>query len=475
MMKKSIKNVFSILLLAGLTNVWYSCSKEEFEKPEVTGTNADFKAATTSATFYLTNTDGSAKFAKQTNLNWTTASNSYPSITVNKGTTYQTIDGFGFTLTQASAKVISGMSASAQSTLLNDLFSTNGIGISVIRIGIGATDLSDWAYSYRDGASFSLSGPDLTYTIPILKKILAINSSIKVLATPWSAPMWMKSPQPASFTGGTLAGDYYDEYAQYWLDYMNAMKAQGITIWAITPQNEPLNPYNTPSMTLTKENELGLINDFIGPKLRAAGFNCKIICYDHNCDNTEFPIYVAKNSSYVDGSAFHLYAGSITALTTVKNSTGKNVYLTEQYTGSNGSFAGDFPWHMQNVMIGATTNWAKIALEWNLAANPSNGPYIAGTCSTCLPAVTVNGSSYTKNVSYYIVAHMSKFVRPNAVRVNTSSTDASLKNVAFTSGSNKVVVVSNSSGSNKTFNIVYEGSKIVVTLKPGSAGTFVWQ
>lgn len=473
-MKKIKKLTFYLLavsLLAGLFVV--SCQKES-EDPLVSTSSGDLKAGSAVA-FYLTNKDGSKKFAQQTSLNWTTTSNSYPSITVNTGTKYQTIDGFGFTLTQASAKVISGMSASAQSSLLNELFSTSGIGISVVRIGIGATDLSDWAYSYRDGASFSLAGPDLTYTIPILKKILAINSSIKVLATPWSAPMWMKAVQPASFTGGTLAAGHYESYGQYWLDYMNAMKAQGITIWAITPQNEPLNPYNTPSMTLTKENELGLINNYIGPKLRGAGFNCKIICYDHNCDNTDFPIYVAKNSSYVDGAAFHLYAGSITALTTFRNSTGKNVYFTEQYTGSGGSFSGDFPWHMQNVMIGSVNNWAKIALEWNLAADPNNGPYIAGTCSTCLPAVTVNGSNVTRNVSYYIVAHMSKFVRPNAVRVNTSTSDGSLVNTAFTSGSNKVVVVLNTSSSSKTFKIIHSGSWVNVTLAAGSAGTFVWQ
>ncbi len=467
------------LLTAGMLSIsmvfFISCSKDQITSSEPETIQSASLKAGTAVSWYLTNKDGSAKFAQQSSLNWTTTSNSYPSITVNTGTTYQSIDGFGFTLTEASAKVISGMSSSAQSTLLNDLFSTSGIGLTVVRIGIGATDLSDYAYSYQDGASFSLSGPDLTYTIPILKKILAVNSGIKVLATPWSAPMWMKATQPASFTGGTLAGAYYSAYATYWLNYMNAMKAQGITIWAITPQNEPLNGTNTPSMTLSQDNELGLINSYIGPTLRGAGFNCKIICYDHNCDNTAYPIYIANNSSYVDGSAFHLYAGSISALTAVHNSTGKNVYFTEQYTGSTGSFSGDFPWHMQNVMIGSMNNWAKIALEWNLAANTSNGPYISGTCSTCLPAVTINGSSYTKNVSYYIVSHLSKFVRPNAVRVNTASTNGSLANVAFTSGSSKVLVVLNTSGSAITFKIIHSGNWVNVTLNGGSAGTFVWQ
>jgi glucosylceramidase len=422
---------------------------------------------------FVTNGDKSALFAEQSGtITFAAGSNSNPTVTVNTGTTYQSIDGFGFTLTEGSAKVIAGMSSSSQSSLLNELFSTGGIGISIVRIGIGATDLSEWSYSYRDGASFSLSGPDLTYTIPILKKILAINSSIKVLATPWSAPMWMKTS--GSFTGGSLNAGNYESYGQYWLDYMNAMKGQGINIWAITPQNEPQNGTNTPSMTLTKENELGLINSYIGPKLRGAGFNCKIIGYDHNCDNTDYPTYIAKNSSYVDGTAFHLYSGSISALTTVKNNTGKNVYFTEQYTGANGSFSGDLAWHTENVTIGSTKNWAKTALEWNLANDPSYGPHTSGGCTDCKGAVTINGSSVTRNVAYYIIAHMSKFVRPNAVRVSSSTTNGNLVNVAFTSGSSKVLVVYNKNGSTTAFNISYGGKIATVSLNAGSVGTYVW-
>jgi glucosylceramidase len=433
-----------------------------------------------SVSWYLTNTDGSAKFAQQSNLNWSSGSNSNSTITVNTGTSYQGIDGFGFCLTEASAQVISGMSASSQSTLLNDLFSTSGIGISVVRIAIGASDLSNSDYTYQDGASFSLAGPDLTYVIPILQKILAINSSIKILATPWTAPLWMKNQNAGTWVGGTLNnGGYstYQQYANYWLAYLNAMKAQGINIWAITPQNEPENPYNNPSMTMSSSEEANFINSALGPTLRNAGYTTKIICYDHNCDDVAYPEYVLSNASaYVDGSAFHLYAGDIKALTTVHNyNTSKNVYFTEQYTASSGSFAGDFPWHIQNVMIGAVNNWARISLEWNLAANTSNGPNTSGGCTTCLPAVTVNGSSYTKNVSYYIVAHMSKFVRPGATRINTSSNDGSLVNVGFTSGSNKVLVVQNNNGSAKTFNISYSGQIVTATMAGNSAATFVWQ
>jgi glucosylceramidase len=471
-MKENFKKQVSAILLAWIFLV--ACTDISENSSQMSKTTPRLVTTPGVLNRFVTNGDKSALFAEQTGTKtFAAGSNSNPTITVNTGTTYQSIDGFGFTLTEGSAKVIAGMSSTAQSSLLIELFSpSNGIGISIVRIGIGATDLSEWSYSYRDGASFSLSGPDLTYTIPILKKILAINSSIKVLATPWSAPMWMKTS--GSFTGGSLNAGNYESYGQYWLDYMNAMKGQGINIWAITPQNEPLNGTNTPSMTLTKENELGLINSYIGPKLRGAGFNCKIIAYDHNCDNTDYPTYIAKNSSYVDGTAFHLYAGSISALTTVRNNTGKNVYFTEQYTGANGSFSGDLAWHSENVTIGSMKNWSRTALEWNLANDPNYGPHTSGGCTDCKGAVTINGSTVTRNVAYYIIAHMSKFVRPNAVRVSSSSTNGNLVNVAFTSGSSKVLVVYNKNGSTTTFNISYGGQIATVSLNAGSVGTYVW-
>jgi glucosylceramidase len=432
-----------------------------------------FKVHAQTAQVWLTQGGGGARLSQQSSLTFGANSGSSTTINVNEGTTYQAIDGYGFTLTQGSAKVIAGMGATEQNNLLNELFGSGGLGMSVVRIGIGATDLSEWSYSYRDGASFSLAGPDLTYTIPILKKILAINPNIKVLATPWSAPMWMKTS--GSFVGGTLKAENYESYGQYWLDYMNAMKGQGITIWAITPQNEPLNGHNNPSMTLTKENELGLINSYIGPKLRGAGFNCKIITYDHNCDNTEYPIYVANNSSYVDGAAFHLYAGSISALSTFRNSTGKNVYFTEQYTGAGGSFSGDLVWHTQNVTIGSANNWSRTALGWNLATDPNWGPHTAGGCSDCKGAVTINGSAVTRNQGYYIIGHFSKFVKPNAVRIGASSNHGNLITTAFkNSDGSKVVQVLNNSGGSLTFRVVWNNSSFTYTLTASSVVTFKW-
>lgn len=430
-------------------------------------------AAGQTAQVWLTQGGGSARLSQQGSVTFGANTGSSTTITINEGSTYQSIDGYGFTLTQGSAKVISQMGATEQNNLLNELFGANGLGMSLVRIGIGATDLSDWSYSYRDGASFSLAGPDLTYTIPILKKIIAINPGIKILATPWSAPMWMKTS--GSFIGGTLKGENYESYGQYWLDYMNAMKAQGINIWAVTPQNEPLHGGNEPSMTLTKENELGLINSFIGPKLRGAGFNCKIITYDHNCDNTEYPIYVANNSQYVDGAAFHLYAGNISALSTFRNATGKNVYFTEQYTGASGSFSGDLVWHTQNITIGSAVNWSRTAMGWNLATDPNWGPHTNGGCTDCKGAVTISGNSVTRNQGYYIIGHFSKFVKANAVRIGASSNHGNLITTAFRNpDGSRVVQVLNNGGGTITFRVVSNNSSFTYSLTGSSVVTFRW-
>jgi glucosylceramidase len=229
-------------------------------------------------------------------------------------------------------------------------------------------------------------------------------------------------------------------------------------------------------MTLTAQQELSFINNNLGPKIRGAGYNTKIIGFDHNCDNTSYPTTVANGSSYVDGSAFHLYSGSISALTTVKNATNKNVYFTEQWTSSAGNFGGDLSWHTQNVTIGAANNWAKAIFEWNLANNSSMGPHTPGGCTQCLGALTVNNStSVTRNVAYYIIAHLSKFVNVNAVRIGATSNHGNLISTAFRNpDGSKVAVVLNNSGGSLTFRIVWNNQSFTYSLAAGSVVSFKW-
>ena len=424
----------------------------------------------------VTSGDRSRLLAEMDGLQFGETYSTTSTITVNSSETYQEIDGFGFTLTEGSAEVIMSLTSEKQEELLYDLFNPEtGIGVSVIRLGIGATDLSSYVYSYNDNdgdtdmSEFSLEGPDTQYTIPVLLKALAINPDIKVMATPWSAPEWMK------LDNNYLNNDYYSAYALYFVKYLQAMQAYGIDIWAVTPQNEPLNTTNNPSMGMTQEDQYTFVNNYLGPQLESAGFgDVKIICYDHNCDNTEFPIYVAQ-SPYVDGTAFHLYAGDISAMTDVYHRTGKGVYFTEQYTGVGGDFQGDFSWHLRNVLIGAPNNYSKTVLEWNLANNSSMGPHTEGGCDTCLGAITVeNSTSYTKNVAYYIIAQASKFVKPGAVRLGCSST--SLPATAFknTDGSYVVICHNENTDYTHTTTITIDGQSFSYEIPAGSAATFVW-
>jgi len=383
--------------------------------------------------------------------------------------------------------VINSLAASQKQALLQELFGSadNSIGVSYLRISIGASDLNQSPFTYDDMPSgqtdenltnFSLA-PDMTNVIPLLKEILAINPNIKILGSPWSAPAWMKDNN--SFVGGSLQPQYYAAYAQYFVKYIQEMKADGITIDAITPQNEPLNPANNPSMYMTALQQADFIKNDLGPAFNKANIATKIIIYDHNCDKPEYPISVLNDAAaraFINGSAFHLYAGDISALSAVNSAyPDKALYFTEQYTASTGSFGGDLKWHLKNVIIGSMRNWSRNALEWNLANNGYFGPHTDGGCDVCKGAITIqSSSSFTRNVGYYIVAHISKFVPPGSVRISSSVT-GNLNNVAFkTPAGKKVLMVENDGNTKSTFNIKFDNKWITTSLNAGSVGTYVW-
>ncbi|WP_445732813.1 glycoside hydrolase family 30 protein [Mariniflexile sp.] len=439
--------------------------------------------------FWLTKSNGSTKLEKQNLiLAFGSTFNTYATIQVDDSQTFQTIDGFGFTLTGGSAEVINQLSASKKQELLQKLFGSNenSISISYLRLSIGSSDLDSSTFSYNDMPSgqtdvnlsqFSLA-PDMVNLIPLLKEILAINPNIKILGSPWSPPVWMKDN--GSTIGGSLQPQYYGVYAQYFVKYIQAMKAQGITIDAITPQNEPLNAGNNPSLLMFAPQQTDFIKNYLGPAFQAANIATKIIIWDHNSDNPQYPISVLNDAGakkYIAGSAFHLYNGDISALTTVKNAhPDKDLYFTEQYTPSDGDFGGDLKWHLKNVIIGSMRNWSKTALEWNLANNASFGPHTEGGCTTCKGAITItSSSSYTQNVGYYIIGHASKFVPAGSVRIS-SGIAGNLYNAAFkTPNGKKVLVVVNDGTANELFNIEYNGNWVIASLEAGSVGTFIWQ
>ncbi|MGE5421173.1 MAG: glycoside hydrolase family 30 protein [Chloroflexota bacterium] len=433
-------------------------------------------------------------------------------IVIDESHAMQTIDGFGFALTGGSAELMMKMTADARKKLIKDLFSSKeGVGVSYLRMTIGSSDLNSFVYSYDDlkegETDFELEkfnlGPDRKDVIPVLKEILAESPEVKILASPWSAPVWMKTN--GKVKAGSLKPECFAVYAQYLVRYIQEMAKEGIKIDAITLQNEPLNANNTPSMRMSAADQGEIIRNHLGPALAKAGLKTKIILFDHNLDRPDYPLSILNDpaaSQFVDGSGFHHYGGDMSAMSTVHTAfPDKNLYFTEQMVVERpGSTTIDISGQVKRLIIGATQNWSRNMILWNIAADPLNDPHTDdGGCSMCQGAVTLDGDKIGKNIGYYVVAHASKFVTPGSVRIaSTQAGDMSvelttdeerreivrvaeitnnevLPNVAFRRPDGRIVlIVANDSGTTSSFTIRHKSRSAVIRLDPGSVGTYIW-
>ena len=472
-----------IAILFSLYFLWSCSSNSAVDK--VDDITDDSSISYSNVDLYLTNADKTDLFQFYENSIPNYVTNINFSINVDSNTVYQEIDGFGFSLTGGSAMLLNNMSQSERSKILNDLFSENGIGVSYLRVSIGASDLDAEVFSYNDlepGQTdvnlnkFSIE-KDKENLIPVLKEILAINPAIKIMGSPWSAPIWMKDNNNS--IGGSLKPEYYDVYAHYFVKYIQAYQKENITIDAITIQNEPHHDGNNPSMYMEAADQAEFIKNHLGPKFASEEIKTKIIVWDHNADNTSYPLSIyndAEANKYIDGAAFHLYAGDINNLSSVHNTyPDKNLYFTEQWVGANSNFADNLRWHTKELIVGATRNWCKTVLEWNLASNSNLEPHTSGGCTECLGALTIDGNNVTKNDAYYIIAHASKLVRPGSYRISSNYSN-DLPNVAFKTPNNEIVViVLNNTSIDKSFNINVLDQPITTSLKAGAVGTYVWK
>lgn len=435
---------------------------------------------------WLTKGDESVKLRKQSSATFVDQSNSIQNIEIDDSQKFQYVDGFGYTLTGGSVEVLNRLSPAKRNALLKELFGNdpNSISISYLRLSVGASDLDSKVFSYDDLpegqtdptlSKFSLArDKDL---IAMLKEILKINPKIKIIAAPWSAPVWMKDNGKS--IGGSLKPEFYGVYANYFVKYIQGMKKEGIIIDAITPQNEPLHPGNNPSLYMTSDQQKEFIKNHLGPVFKANNIKTKIVVYDHNCNKPEYATNILSDSEayqYVDGSAFHLYEGDISALGMVHDAfPDKNLYFTEQWTGAKGNFNEDLNWHVKNVIIGSMRNWSKTALEWNVANDPEYKPHTDGGCTECKGAITVSDSeNFTRNVSYYIIAHASKFVPANSQRIASTQTN-DLSTVAFKTPAGKtVLIVQNYSTKEENFTIKYHNKTAPVTISGNSVATYIF-
>jgi glucosylceramidase len=444
---------------------------------------------------WLTTPDQAHLLAPQSNLTFssTIASNA-STINVNEGTAYQKMTGFGASMTDSSAYLIyDKMSAAQRTTLMNNLFNaSSGIGLDFLRQPIGASDLALNEYTYDDLPSgqtdtsmskFSIAH-DNSYIIPVLQQALQINPNITTMATPWSPPAWMKSNGSLN-SGGTLNTSDYAAYAQYLVDFIKAYQAQGIPINYITPQNEPLNSNNMPTLNFPATSETTFIANNLGPALAANGLSTKILGWDHNWDVPSYPTTIMNNAtanSYTPGIAWHCYGGDASAMGTFHNSyPTKDTFETEC---SDGTWIGaNWPSGFQNTMellINSTRNWSKSVVRWGMALDTNMGPFVntPGACSTCTGIVTINqaNGNVTYTSDYYALGQASKFVLPGASRIDSNSFGAgNLEDVAFknTDGS-KVLVAYNGGSSSKNMQVQWNNEAFSYTLAAGAAATFKW-
>jgi glucosylceramidase len=452
-------------------------------------------AATASAQtvqVFQTNADQSKLLQQQASVSFGSSGTGSTTITVNTGTRYQQIDGFGASLTDSSAYLISRLPTANRTALMQALFSpTAGIGLSFLRQPMGATDFNSSGNFSFDDVPAGQTDPNLTaftvahdnaYVLPVVKQALSLNPSAKVMFLPWSPPAWMKTS--GTMNGGSFNAAYWSALAQYFVKAIQAYQAAGVPISAVAMQNEPLNSTGSyPSMSVTSNDQAFFIGRYLGPALAAAGLGAvKILGYEHNWDNTSYPEQVLSDSTanpFVAGTSWHCYAGDVSAQTTVKNAyPSKDVWFTEC---SGGAWATDFGsnlgWNMQNLVIGGTRNWARAVSLWNIALDQNAGPTNGG-CTNCRGVVTINTGSnaVAYNVEYYSLGHASKFVKPGAYRVDSNSAGAGgVQDVAFLNPDGSIaLLVYNSAGGSSTFNVSQGGKVFSYTLPAGAVATFTW-
>lgn len=434
---------------------------------------------------YITKGDKSQLFQKQiiqsSNLNPSSIT-----VEVNEHKTLQTMDGFGFALTGGSAALIDALPTIQKNTLLKEIFGNgpDGLGLSYIRISMGASDLDATVFSYCDlpkGETdaelkhFNLS-QDTLHLIPIIQASLKINPKLRIMASPWSPPVWMKSN--GFSMGGHLLKQYYDSYALYFVKYIKAMKSKGITIHSLTMQNEPEHGGNNPSLLMDAEEQKVFLRDHLGPLLAKEQIKTEVILFDHNADHPNYPISIlddSKAKAYATGSAFHLYLGNESALSKVHDAhPDKKLYFTEQWTGAKGSFDGDLFWHTEHIVIGTINNWSSAVIEWNLAANAKYEPHTPGGCTECKGALTIQGDEITRNVSYYIIGHISKFVPAGSKRIDSKTSSDLIKTSSFILPNGKKATIILNAGSSNIVALKNKQQTYSITLPAGSVSTIVW-
>lgn len=483
-----------LMMLLGVMNAGAS-NPEGFGRPAI---KIDGHQETVSdVTGYLVSDNGRNRMTpRKLNFEENISSSVDGVITINTSERYQPIDGFGFAITGSTAYNLMHLEPRLRKSLLTQVFSReNGFGCSYVRVSIGCSDYSLSNYTCCDTPeleNFGLTSEETELVIPILKEILEINPGLKVMGSPWTAPLWIKNN--GEWTGGNIKEGHYKTYGDYFVKWIQAMNSHSIPIYSVTLQNEPLNWGNSASMYMAWHEAVRFLKEGIGPAFRDAGLSTKIYIWDHNYDygqdneiNREQNDYVAKvlgdadAAKYVSGSGWHRYEGGTAAeMGRVHNNFPDKELMFTEWS------AGDWTWpavgiggvttDAQSLIFDVLNNWGRGSLGFNLLLDDKHGPYRPGGCDNGDGAVTVNRDGYNVlnyNSFYYVMCLAASATTASSRRIGNSITGDGLQSIAFDNGDGRYgVVVMNRADEDRVVRIKSENGSFIDTLPAKSMASY---
>jgi glucosylceramidase len=459
-----------LLAVAGLAAAWIS------------------PAAAQRAEIWLTTSGRTALLERQAGAEFASERKpGLPVVIVADGMAYQTIEGFGASMTDSAAYLIrQRVPEDKRQAVMEELFDpVKGIGVSFLRNPMGASDLARFHYSYDDMPPgqedpklerFSIDH-DRADILPLLKQALRISPQIRMMGSPWSAPGWMKTS--GSMIGGSLRKEAYPAFALYFRKYVEAYAAEGVPVHYVSMQNEPLYvPKDYPGMSVTAAEQTEFLKHYLLPELDAARMSVRVLVYDHNWDRPDYPEQVLRDSVIagsprVAGTAWHWYGGTAGAMTVVHQLDPKRgQYVTE---ASGGTWIEDQVKADFEAIVHSMRNWARAFVKWGLALNERRGPN-AGGCNTCTGLIEVNEQTgeVRKTIDYYTLGHFSKFVRPGAVRVYSTNAPGVITAAFVNRDRSRVLVVFNETRAEKRFQVEWRGRWMELALPPLGGATVTW-
>lgn len=417
------------------------------------------------------------------------------------GKSFQSVDGFGLAITQASCYNLLKMSPADRTAFLTEVFDRErGMGSSLIRVCIGGSDFSMDEFTWCDEPGlehFAVHPLDEQYLFPVLDEIFAINPDVQIIASPWSAPLWMKVGEDGrtphnQWFAGHLGEAYYQDYAKYFVRWIQEMERRGYPIMAVTLQNEPLNRGNSMSTYMSWQEQSNFIKWAIGPAFAAAGLKTKVLVFDHNYSydgdsgQQDYPVHIFEDPEagrYVQGSAWHNYGGNVSVLDGVHaRFPDKEIYFTEASIGTwNYSFEDCLINDFRDVFLGTLGRWGKGVTLWNLMLDYQGKPFRPRGCSTCYGAVSIDASDYSlnsvvRNSHYYDVAHCSKVLQPGAVRLGTSGYSAAglTYQLYRNPDGSYAALILNETGSDALINFVTDSYAVACRIPPRAIQSVIW-